>query len=63
MYSQKRKRLARLTKNYLLNSNASVQVVVGLDIKYGKKESRKATLSVWRTHVVITAEGNELRVA
>lgn len=61
-YSQKRKRLARLAEDYLLDSNASVQVVVGLDIEYGKKGSRKATLSVWRTYVVITAEGNELRV-
>lgn len=61
-YSQKRKRLARLAEDYLLDSNASVQVVVGLDIEYGKKGLRKATLSVWRTHVVITAEGNELRV-
>jgi len=61
-YSQKRKRLGRLAEDYLLDSNASVQVVVGLDIEYGKKGSRKATLSVWRTHVVNTADGNELRV-
>ncbi|KAH8714047.1 hypothetical protein GQ44DRAFT_752139 [Phaeosphaeriaceae sp. PMI808] len=56
-YSHKRKRLGRLAGDYLLDSNASVQAVVGLDIEYGKKRSRKATLSVWRTHV----EGNELR--
>lgn len=61
-YSQKRKRLSRLAEDYLLDSNASVQVVVGLDIEYGKKGSRKATLSVWRTHVVSTADGDELRV-
>ncbi|ORY01189.1 hypothetical protein BCR34DRAFT_575120 [Clohesyomyces aquaticus] len=36
-----------------------IQVVVGLDIEYGKRESRKATLSVWRTYV----NGNEIRVA
>lgn len=36
--------------------------VAGLDIEYGKKGSRKATLSVWRTHVVNTADGNESRV-
>lgn len=36
--------------------------VAGLDIEYGKKGSRKATLSVWRTYVVNTADGNELRV-
>jgi len=61
-YSQKRKRLGRLAEDYLLNSNASVQVVVGLDIEYGGKGSRKATLSVWRTHVVNTADGDEIRV-
>lgn len=57
-YSQK-KRLGQLAEDYLLDSNASVQVVVGLDIGYGKKDLRRATLSVWRTHVV---NGNELRV-
>jgi len=62
-YSQKRKRLGRLAEDYLLDSNASIQVVVGLDIEYGRKGSRKATLSVWRTHVVSSADGNELRVA
>lgn len=57
-YSQKRKRLGRLAEDYLLDSNASVQAVVGLDIEYGKKKSRKATLSVWRTRI----DGNELGV-
>ena len=54
--------MGQLAEDYFLDSNASVQVVVGLDIEYGKKGSRKATLSVWRTHVVNTADGNELRV-
>src|SRR2546423_1520838 len=36
-YSQKRKKLGRLADDYLLDSNGSVQVVVGLDIEYGKK--------------------------
>lgn len=58
-YSQKRKRLGRLAEDYLLDSDANVQVVVGVNIEYGKKDLRKATLSVWRTHVV---NGNELRV-
>ena len=61
-YSQKRKRLARLAEDYLLDSDASVQVVVGLDIEYGKKGSCKATLSVWRTRLLRTVEGDELRV-
>jgi hypothetical protein len=39
-----------------------VQVVVGLDIEYGKKGSRKATLSVWRSRVFHTTNGDELRV-
>ena len=61
-YSQKRKKLGRLAEDYLLDSDASVQVLVGLDIEYGNKGSRKATLSVWRTHVAHTADGDELRV-
>ena len=61
-YSQKRKKLGRLAEDYLLDSDASVQVLVGLDIEYGNKRSRKATLSVWRTHVAHTADGDELRV-
>jgi hypothetical protein len=61
-YSRKRKKLGRLAEDYLLDSDASVQVVVGLDIEYGNKGSRKATLSVWRTHVANTADGDELRV-
>ena len=61
-YSQKRKRVGRLAEEYFLDSDASVQVVVSLDIEYGKKGSQKATLSVWRTHVVHTDDGDELRV-
>ncbi|KAL9618293.1 MAG: hypothetical protein Q9160_007004 [Pyrenula sp. 1 TL-2023] len=63
-YSQKRKSLSRLAEDYLLDSNANIQIVVGLDIEYGKIEndSRKATLSVWRTHLVPVADGQELRV-
>lgn len=61
--SQKRKRMARLAEDYLLDSNASVQVVIGLDIGYGKEGgSRKATLSVRRSKVFRTAAAEELRV-
>ena len=49
-YSQKKKKLDRLVGDYFLDLDASVLVVVGLDIKYGKKGSRKATLSIWRTY-------------
>ncbi|KAI9770858.1 MAG: hypothetical protein M1839_003021 [Geoglossum umbratile] len=61
-YSQKRKCVGRLAEDYLLDSDASVRVVVGLDIEYGGKGSRKATLSVWRTRVFHTDDGDELRV-
>lgn len=61
-YSQKKKCLNRLAEDYLLDSDASIQVVVGLDIDYGKKGSRMATLSVWRTQVFHTTDGDELRV-
>ena len=61
-YSQKRERLARLAEVYLLDSDASVQAIVGLDIEYGKKGSRKATLTVWRTRERDTSTGKELYV-
>jgi hypothetical protein len=61
-YSQKRKMLGQLADGYLLDSDASVQVVVGLDIEYGKKGSRKATLSVFRAHIAHTTNRDELRV-
>ncbi|KAL9625738.1 MAG: hypothetical protein Q9160_000058 [Pyrenula sp. 1 TL-2023] len=60
-YSQKKKSLDRLAENYLLDSDANVQVVVGLNIEYGPAKSRKATLSVWRAQPVNTADGDELR--
>lgn len=55
-YSQKRKDLRSLAETYILDSDTSVQVVVGLDIEYGKKGSRKATLSVWRGRFIPTAD-------
>ena len=58
-YSQKRKSLRRLADDYLLDSDASVRVLVGLDIEYGNRGSRKATLSVWRPHVVRAADGDD----
>ena len=61
-YSQKKKRLGRLAEDYLLDSDANIRIVVGLDIEYTKKGSRKATLSVWRTDLFHTPNGDELRV-
>jgi len=52
----------QLGEDYLLDSDASVQAVVGLNIEYGKKGSRKATLSAWRARVFHTAAEDELRV-
>ncbi|KAF2270023.1 hypothetical protein CC78DRAFT_611691 [Lojkania enalia] len=56
-YSQKKKRLSRLAENCY--SDANVRVVVGLDIAYGK-ESRKATLSIWRPQLSKTTNGYDL---
>jgi hypothetical protein len=61
-YSQKGKRLDRLAEDYLLDSDASVRAVVGLSIEYGKNESRKATLSVWRSRIIHTDTGDVLTV-
>ncbi|XTI90757.1 hypothetical protein V2W45_1470689 [Cenococcum geophilum] len=61
-YSQKTKRLGRLAEDYLLDSDASVQVVISLDIEYGKKGSRKATLLVWRTRAFYTNNRDQLGV-
>ncbi|KAF2472781.1 uncharacterized protein BDR25DRAFT_333100 [Lindgomyces ingoldianus] len=60
-YSQLR--LDRLAESYIVDSNANIRVVVGLDIAYGK-ESRKATLSVWRPQIsnktlVVVAEATD----
>jgi hypothetical protein len=61
-YSQKKQRLSRLAEDYLLDSDANVRKVVGLDIEYGRKGSHKATLSVWRTQMFQSSDGDELRV-
>ena len=52
----------RLAEDYLLDSDASVGVVIGLDIKYRKRGSRRATISVWRAREFHTAAEVELRV-
>ncbi|KAL5399739.1 hypothetical protein PMIN02_000443 [Paraphaeosphaeria minitans] len=59
-YSQKKERLRRLAENYLLDSDANIRAVVCLDIEYSK-ESRKATVSIWRPEVFHTADGPELQ--
>lgn len=59
-YSQKEKKLDRLATDYIIDSDASVQVVIGLNIEYGRKESLKATLSVWRPRIIRGPKGPEL---
>jgi hypothetical protein len=44
------RRFDRLAENYIVDSNANIRVVVGLDIEYGE-EPRKATLSIWRPKI------------
>lgn len=61
-YSHKRKRLSRLAEDYLLGTDGGVRLVVALDIEYGAKRSRKATMSVWRSQVITTADGDKRRV-
>ncbi|KAL1591525.1 hypothetical protein SLS60_011917 [Paraconiothyrium brasiliense] len=61
-YSQKKRRLYRLAEKYLLDSDANIRVVVGLDIEYGEKGTRKAALSIWRPTVVQAPNGQELQV-
>lgn len=54
--SQKYKHLRRLAENYLLDSDANIRVVVGINIAYGKG-SRRATLSIWRPKLTKTPSG------
>jgi hypothetical protein len=60
-YSQMKKRLHWLAEDYLLDSDANVRVVIGLDIAYGKGESCKATLTKWWTNLLHTPDGEELQ--
>ncbi len=56
-FSQKRKALARLAEDYILGANGDICVVIGLDVEYSGK---RATLSIWRSRVVNTEDGEEL---
>jgi hypothetical protein len=61
VYSQNKAHLRRLAKDYILNADTNVRVVVGLCVEYSHKKSRKATLSVWRPELVTTNDGLKLR--
>jgi hypothetical protein len=54
-FSQKRKMLKDLAEDYIFGSNGSVRVVVGLDIEY--RQSKMATLSVWRLQLIKGDDG------
>ena len=56
-YTQKRKDLAHIAEDYILGSDGNIRVVIGLDVEY--RNSKMATLSVWRPGVVL----NEAREA
>ncbi|KAH9862131.1 hypothetical protein IAQ61_010334 [Plenodomus lingam] len=60
-YSQDKKSMSRKAENYILNSNANIRVVIGLDLAYSIG-SLKATFSIWRPRLSDTAEGRELVV-
>lgn len=47
-YSQKVRAAAHLADDYILDTNASVNAVIALNIEY--RGSKKATISVWRPH-------------
>lgn len=53
-YSQKIRATADLADDYILDTNASVNAVIALNIEY--RGSKKATISVWRPHK-ITVDG------
>jgi hypothetical protein len=48
-YSQKTKAIPHLADDYILETNGSVRVVVGLDIDY---KTKKGTISMWRPDYV-----------
>ncbi|KAF7858464.1 hypothetical protein EAF04_009064 [Stromatinia cepivora] len=60
-YSQKRKDLGRLADDYIIGSNGNIKVVVGLDVEY--KNTKKATLSVWRWGTKTNEAGKNVLVS
>jgi hypothetical protein len=53
-HSQKTKAIPHLADDYILETNGSVRVVVGLDIDY---KTKKGTLSMWRPGYVKNEQG------
>jgi hypothetical protein len=52
-------RIRQLAENYLVDSYSNIRVVVYLSIESDRKESRKATISIWRPE--FSADGYGLR--
>jgi hypothetical protein len=56
------KNLEELAREYFLGSGGHIQAVVGIDVGYGPRASRSASLLVWRQVTTGTDDdGNELR--
>lgn len=59
-YSQKRSDLARLADDYILGSNGSIRLVIGIDIDYNDK---RASLSMWQPRFQVNDAGEQEFVA
>ncbi|KAJ5943794.1 hypothetical protein N7516_003962 [Penicillium verrucosum] len=57
-YAEKVRAAADLAEDYILDTNASVNAVIALNIEY--KGSKKAAISVWRPHKITVDEVKEL---
>jgi hypothetical protein len=64
-YSQKRRDLPKLADGYILESNSSTRLVIGLDIEYSggqakrKRATKQASISMWRPEFVENSEGGQ----
>ncbi|KAH0556226.1 hypothetical protein GP486_005847 [Trichoglossum hirsutum] len=61
-YSQKRKDLRYIADDYIIGSGGSIGVVIGLDVEYRKKTSKRtsskmATVSMWRRKIWMGEDG------
>jgi hypothetical protein len=59
-YTQKRRDLQRIADDYILGSDGSIRLVVGIDIDY---RGKCATLSTWRPEFQVTDAGEKELVA
>lgn len=58
-YSQKSRRISHLADEYILNTDGSVNAVIALDIDY--RNSKRATITVWRPEYVTVDSVEEFR--